>query len=65
MPDDYDSPWKEAIERYFPDFMHFYFPDAHALIDWSQPYLFLDQELRSVLHDGEPGKRFVWRRNQR
>ncbi|MEK0429670.1 MAG: hypothetical protein RL001_2197, partial [Pseudomonadota bacterium] len=20
MSDDYDSPWKEAIERYFPDF---------------------------------------------
>ncbi len=59
MTDDYDSPWKEAIERYFPDFMHFYFPAAHARIDWSQPYLFLDQELRSVLHQGEPGKRFV------
>ncbi|MEY4209528.1 MAG: hypothetical protein RLZZ20_2680, partial [Pseudomonadota bacterium] len=29
MPDDYDSPWKEAIERYFPDFMHFYFPAAY------------------------------------
>ena len=51
VPDDYDSPWKEAIERYFPDFMHFYFPAAHARIDWNQPYLFLDQELRSVVHD--------------
>ncbi len=44
MADDYDSPWKEAIERYCPDFMHFYFPAAHAHIDWSQPYLFLDQD---------------------
>ena len=59
MPDDYDSPWKEAIERYFPDFMHFYFPAAHARIDWQQPYLFLDQELRSVVHEAELGKRFV------
>ncbi len=59
MADDYDSPWKEAIERYFPDFMHFYFPAAHARIDWNQPYLFLDQELRAVVHDGELGKRFV------
>ena len=59
MPDDYDSPWKEAIERYFSDFMHFYFPAAHARIDWSQPYLFLDQELRAVVHDGELGKRVV------
>jgi hypothetical protein len=59
VADDYDSPWKEAIERYFPDFMHFYFPAAHARIDWSQPYLFLDQELRAVVHDSELGKRFV------
>ncbi len=59
MPDDYDSPWKEAIERYFPDFLQFYFPTAHARIDWNQPYLFLDQELRAVVHDGELGKRVV------
>ena len=39
--------------------MHFYFPAAHAPIDWSQPYLFLDQELRAVVHDSELGKRFV------
>ncbi len=59
MSDDYDSPWKEAIERYFPDFLQFYFPTAHARIDWNQPYLFLDQELRAVVHDGETGKRVV------
>ncbi len=59
MADDYDSPWKEAIERYFDDFMHFYFPDAHTRIDWSQPYLFLDQELRAVAHDAAFGARLV------
>ena len=31
--DDYDSPWKEAITRYFPEFMAFYFPLAHGEID--------------------------------
>ncbi len=59
MADDYDSPWKEAIERYFADFMHFHFPEAHARIDWSQPYVFLDQELRAVVHDAELGTRRV------
>lgn len=59
MPDDYDSPWKEAIERYFADFLHFYFPQAHAQIDWRVPPVFLDQELRAVVHDAELGKRFV------
>src|SRR5712691_8427934 len=28
VPADYDSPWKEAIEQYFPDFMAFFFPDG-------------------------------------
>jgi len=47
--DQYDSPWKEVIERYFPEFMAFYFPDASAEIDWSKEHVFLDQELRAVV----------------
>ena len=57
--DHYDSPWKEAIEHYFEEFMAFYFPDAHAEIDWSQEHVFLDQELRAVVQDAELGRRFV------
>ncbi len=59
LSDDYDSPWKEAVERYFPEFMAFYFPRAHARIDWTRGYEFLDQELRAVVQDAELGKRFV------
>ena len=36
LNDDYDSPWKEALERYLPDFLALLFPEAHAGIDWSQ-----------------------------
>ena len=57
--DQYDSPWKEAIERYFPEFMALYFPDASAEIDWSKEHVFLDQELRAVVQDAEFGTRFV------
>jgi len=57
--DQYDSPWKEVIERYFPEFMAFYFPDACSEIDWSKEHVFLDQELRAVVQDAELGKRFV------
>ena len=57
--DQYDSPWKEVIERYFPEFLAFYFPDAHAEIDWAKEYIFLDQELRAVVQDAELGTRFV------
>jgi len=51
MADDYDTPWKDALTRYFPDFLHFYFPAAHAAIDWSRPYAFLDAELAALAHD--------------
>ena len=57
--DHYDSPWKDAIEHYFPEFMTFYFPDAYQCIDWTKEYVFLDQELRSVVQDAELGTRFV------
>jgi len=57
--DQYDTPWKEAVERYFPEFMAFYFPEASRQIDWSRGYIFLDQELQAITKDGELGKRFV------
>jgi hypothetical protein len=58
-PDNYDTPWKEAIEHHFPEFMAFYFPVAHHQIDWQKGYTFLDQELQAVVQDAELGKRFV------
>lgn len=57
--DDYDTPWKDAVRRYLPAFMGFYFPLAHAAIDWSQEPEFLDQELAQALRDAELGKRLV------
>jgi len=30
-PDNYDTPWKEAIEHHFPEFMAFYFAEALRL----------------------------------
>ncbi|MEO0319010.1 MAG: hypothetical protein RL404_2687 [Pseudomonadota bacterium] len=59
MADDYDSPWKEAIASGFADFIGFYFPAVHTLIDWSQPFVFLEQELRSVLPEDGPQSSFV------
>jgi hypothetical protein len=57
--DDYDSPWKIALERYFRDFMRFFFPAAHDEIDWSQELAFLDQELQAVAEDGILGRRHL------
>jgi Domain of unknown function (DUF4351) len=57
--DDYDSPWKDAIQSGFPDFMAFYFPDAAGHIDWGAGYTFLGTELRQVVQDAELGRRFA------
>ena len=35
---DYDSPWKDVIERFFPAFMEFFCAEAHAGINWSKGY---------------------------
>ena len=59
LSDDYDSPWKAAIERFFPEFMAFYFPTAHSQIDWTLPYEFLDQELMAVVRDAELDRKSV------
>src|SRR3954470_22324032 len=67
--DDYDSPWKDILERYLADFLAFFFPQAHTAIDWSLGYTFLDKELQAVMRDAELGRRLadklvqVWRRD--
>ena len=58
-PDEYDSPWKEAIEGAFPEFMEFFFPDIAAQIDWRRGYQFLEQGLRQIVRDADTGKRHV------
>ena len=55
----YDSPWKEIIEDYFPQFIEFFFYDAYCEIDWERPYEFLDTELQQLEPDAEIGKRLV------
>ncbi len=54
---DYDSPWKEALERYFQAFLALFFSPAHADIDWSRGYELLDKELQGVVRDAELGRR--------
>ncbi|HIK51153.1 MAG TPA: cytosolic protein [Oscillatoriales cyanobacterium M59_W2019_021] len=56
---EYDTPWKDAIEQYFPDFIAFFFPDANEQIDWSCGYEFLDRELQQIVRDAELGRRLV------
>jgi len=56
---DYDSPWKEALERFFEPFMALFFPAAHAAIDWARGYTFKDKELQRVVRDASLGRRWA------
>jgi hypothetical protein len=67
--DDYDSPWKDILERYLAEFFAFFAPVVYAEIDWTQIPVFLNSELRQVARDAELGRRLadklvqVWRRD--
>ncbi|MGM0694661.1 MAG: Rpn family recombination-promoting nuclease/putative transposase [Pseudomonadota bacterium] len=54
---DFDSPWKEALEHYFPQFLELLLPEMHRDIDWQRPHEFLDKELQQVVRDTDAGRR--------
>jgi len=61
VPDteDYDSPWKKALETYFKEFIAFFFPNVASDVDWGMPHVFLDQELQQVTRGAAIGRRAV------
>jgi hypothetical protein len=56
---DFDGPWKEFLDDYLPEIMAFFFPGAHADIDWSRGYTPLDTTLQQVAPRDETGKQAV------
>jgi len=56
---DHDTPWKEALELFLPQFLAFFFPRVHEAIDWSRGYESLDKELRQIAPDAELGQRLA------
>ncbi|MBK1621844.1 hypothetical protein CKO42_26420 [Lamprobacter modestohalophilus] len=56
---DDDSPWKEALERFFPEFLALLFPTVHAEIDWSQGVQFLDKEFQQLVREAKTTKRYA------
>ena len=57
--DSYDGPWKAVLEDNLPDFMQLCFPDLDAVIDWTQPWEFLEQELQQLSIAGLTGRQHV------
>ena len=57
--DDYDSPWKQALDVFFQPFLELFCVQAHADIDWSRGFEPLDKELQKIVRKAEIGRRFV------
>jgi hypothetical protein len=53
---EFDGPWKEALGWYFGPFLAFFFPAAHAEIDWSRGEVPLDAELQQIAPEAEAGR---------
>ena len=66
---DYDSPWKTLLERYFKAFLEWFFPSIAADIDWTRGHEFLDKELQRIARRAKEKRRYadklakVWRRD--
>jgi len=66
---DFDSPWKDILDAYLPEFFAFFFPAVHADINWQRAGVPLDKELQQVVRDAAMGRRLadklvqVWRRD--
>lgn len=56
---DHDSPWKEALETRFPEFMALLFSHIHPEIDWQRGYQFLDKELQQITPDATNRRRYA------
>jgi Putative transposase, YhgA-like len=56
---DFDNPWKDVLEHFFQHFLAFFFPDAHAAIDWDRNYESLDKELQQIVSESELGLRLA------
>ena len=54
---DHDSPWKDALESYFEEFVQLLFPAIHEEVDWSRGYSPMDKELQQITADASSGRR--------
>ena len=56
VSDDYDTPWKDAITRYFPEFMAFYFLVRVATLDGAEQWVYIHVEVQGG-QDSDFGER--------
>src|SRR5260363_463248 len=58
-PSHADEAWKDALDRYFPEFMQFFYAEIAHKIDWQAGHEMLDKELLALTTESMVGKRLV------
>ena len=56
---DFDSPWKETVEKFLRSFLGLCFPEVEAAVDWTRPVAFLDKELQAVRPEAQSRRQYV------
>lgn len=56
---DFDTPWKEILNGYFPLFVQYFYPQIAKDINWSRGYTSLDKELARIAPNAKFGNRKV------
>lgn len=57
--DQYDEPWKEALDEYLKEFLELLFPEVHAGIDWSVEPQSRDKEFQQLIAASARGKQIA------
>ena len=55
----FDEAWKQIIERFFPQFLRFFVPKSHEVIDFQKPFTFLDNEMQKLSQQALKGAKVV------
>ncbi len=55
--DEYDGPWKAALEAALPECLALLYPALHGIIDWGVDHESLDAELPKLQPEAAPGAR--------
>src|SRR5260364_384956 len=58
-PSHADEAWKDALDRYFLEFMQFFYADIAHKIDWQAGHVMLDKELLALTTASMVGKSLV------
>src|SRR5436190_24385776 len=54
--EEFDSPWKDALQTYLQAFLAFFFSDIHDDLDWIRGYESFDKEFQRIIRESRTGK---------